>query len=319
MSENPLIPIAYEYIEAQCEDCPEEAVQQAKQSIRLFILKKITFQECKLSLENTIHVADPAIKINNIINIANNPEIPTNSTLHFSEEPKEKTESGRRKARLWTPDEDMRLLAGIYKYGLESWSQIVKFVGNGRTRPQCTQRWNRGLNPKISKSIWTDEENQQLLKLVNDYGETVWSKIAEVMGNRSDVQCRYHFFQLKKSSKQHEKPHKPRAQKMMLMSSSSSTTPATTTTTTTSSNTTTPTTPATVSKQVSQQQEKENIPEQNNVTSDENVLSLDLSEPSDELDLTFPNVHFDEPVMPFFDALQDSFLEGNLAFNYFDL
>ena len=115
------------------------------------------------------------------------------------------------------------------------------------------------------------------------------------MGNRSDVQCRYHFFQLKKSSKQHEKPHKPRAQKMMVLGAAH----------------------AAVQK-VAQQQEKETSPEVS-VTSDDGVLSLSIAEPNEELDLSFPNVHFDEPVMPFFDPLQDSFLESNLAFNYFDL
>jgi len=28
---------------------------------------------------------------------------------------------------------------------------VASFVGNGRTRAQCAQRWSRGLNPKICK------------------------------------------------------------------------------------------------------------------------------------------------------------------------
>lgn len=122
------------------------------------------------------------------------------NTLKFAKNFQEEIKpiNGRRKARIWTNEEDFRLLAAIHKYGLNNWTEIVQFVGCGRTRPQCTQRWNRGLDPKICKNNWTEEENIKLLSLVSKHGETFWSKIAEEMGQRSDVQCRYHFFQLKK-------------------------------------------------------------------------------------------------------------------------
>ncbi|KAH0787243.1 Myb-like DNA-binding domain containing protein [Histomonas meleagridis] len=103
----------------------------------------------------------------------------------------------RKKTRSWTEYEDQRLLAGIHRYGLDNWLSVSAFVGNGRTRAQCSQRWVRGLDPRISKDRWTEEDEKLLLSLVKKYGSKYWTRIAQEMGNRSDVQCRYHYQQLK--------------------------------------------------------------------------------------------------------------------------
>jgi hypothetical protein len=104
----------------------------------------------------------------------------------------------RRPSRTWSRYEDQRLLAGIYKNGIDNWTAISKFVGNGRTRSQCSQRWYRGLNPKIRKDHWSPEEEQRLLALVAEHGEKSWTTIALHLGNRSDVQCRYRYHLLVK-------------------------------------------------------------------------------------------------------------------------
>jgi hypothetical protein len=106
-----------------------------------------------------------------------------------------------RKCQLWAPNEDIRLLAGIYRYGLQSWASIASFVGNSRTRTQCAQRWTRSLNPRIQKESWTPEEEAALLNYVSQYGQKSWSRISSLIGTRSDVQCRYHYNQLMKNSK----------------------------------------------------------------------------------------------------------------------
>ncbi|OHT08299.1 hypothetical protein TRFO_04912 [Tritrichomonas foetus] len=104
--------------------------------------------------------------------------------------------ANRKRTRSWTQQEDIRLLAGIYRYGADNWTTISLFVGNGRTRAQCCQRWTRGLNPRISKNLWSYEEDLRLVQLVNTYGDKSWTRIAAMMGNRSDVQCRYHYHQV---------------------------------------------------------------------------------------------------------------------------
>ena len=104
--------------------------------------------------------------------------------------------SARKKTRSWTLQEDTRLLAGIYRFGADNWTTISVYVGNGRTRAQCCQRWTRGLNPRISKNLWSYEEDMKLVHLVHTYGDKSWTRIASMMGNRSDVQCRYHYHQV---------------------------------------------------------------------------------------------------------------------------
>jgi hypothetical protein len=104
----------------------------------------------------------------------------------------------RRQTRIWSAYEDQRLLAGIYRCGIENWTAISRFVGNGRTRSQCSQRWYRGLNPRIRKDQWSPEEEQRLIALVAQHGDKSWTNISVMLGNRSDVQCRYRYQQLQK-------------------------------------------------------------------------------------------------------------------------
>ena len=106
-----------------------------------------------------------------------------------------------KKLRHWTQHEDTRLLAGVYIYGSLDWTKIARFVGAGRGRPQCLQRWTRTLNPQIVKEVWTEEEDKKLLQIVSQYEKVSWTKVANMMGNRSDVQCRYHFSQLMKTKR----------------------------------------------------------------------------------------------------------------------
>jgi hypothetical protein len=104
--------------------------------------------------------------------------------------------------KMWSTYEDSRLLAGIYRYGVNNWAPISRFVGNSRTRAQCAQRWGRGLNPRICKSSWDPSEDLRLVQLVQTYGDKAWTKVSGSMGNRSDVQCRYHYHQLAKDMPQ---------------------------------------------------------------------------------------------------------------------
>jgi hypothetical protein len=106
----------------------------------------------------------------------------------------------RKPTQQWTTAEDNRLLAGIHRFGLENWGHIAQFVGNNRTRSQCSQRWQRGLDPRISKSRWAKQEEDQLLKLVAELGEKSWIRVANALGNRSDVQCRYRYHQIHKEA-----------------------------------------------------------------------------------------------------------------------
>jgi hypothetical protein len=106
----------------------------------------------------------------------------------------------RRAPERWTPEEDDRLCTAIEANGLNNWQLIAALVGGGRTKAQCTQRWTRVLDPKIDKSNWSFEEEQQLINLVAMHGSRSWSKISQDMGHRSDVQCRFRWNFLNKKA-----------------------------------------------------------------------------------------------------------------------
>jgi hypothetical protein len=99
----------------------------------------------------------------------------------------------RRKPNHWTTDEDERLIAAVQRHGPDNWPLIAGVVGGGRTRGQCSQRWHRGLDPKLLKCNWSQEEEQKLLDSVAVHGEAAWTRVAADIGNRSDVQCRYRY------------------------------------------------------------------------------------------------------------------------------
>jgi hypothetical protein len=109
-------------------------------------------------------------------------------------------DSLRHKTRQWTAPEDLRLLAGVRRFGQEDWNAVARFVGNSRTRSQCSQRWQRGLDPHISRKPWTREEEVALQRLVAQFGEKAWIRVSQELGNRSDVQCRYRYMQIKKGN-----------------------------------------------------------------------------------------------------------------------
>jgi len=100
----------------------------------------------------------------------------------------------------WTPEEDERLKALVEEIPecINRWTQIGSRLG--RSPSQCFQHWMRVLNPDINKGPWSLEEEEKLLKLVqNNSGKLSWAKIAMNFPGRTDTQCRYQFTRIKRS------------------------------------------------------------------------------------------------------------------------
>ena len=158
-----------------------------------FIENKSSLFEAAQIFQTTIGTTKPFDRITAILKTSEHP-IPDFSMYSGN------GNLARKKTRSWTAYEDQRLLAAIHRFGTDNWLQVAAFVGNGRTRAQCSQRWVRGLDPRISKDRWTKEDEELLERLVEQYGKKSWTRVASEMGNRSDVQCRYHYNQMKQSA-----------------------------------------------------------------------------------------------------------------------
>jgi hypothetical protein len=128
------------------------------------------------------------------------PELPA-AHSHFARHPGDSFQPNRpsrRKTQAWTSVEDSRLREAVQRFGTDNWNLVAKCIGTNRTRSQCSQRWQRGLDPRIARTRWTPDEEAKLLKLVAEYGEKSWIRVSQAIGNRSDVQCRYRYHQIQK-------------------------------------------------------------------------------------------------------------------------
>jgi hypothetical protein len=153
---------------------------------------RITYDKAAELFQDQFHTIGPINKIRVILEVAETPlpDLPAGSEV----------KSTRSTTRQWSRIEDLRLLAGIRKFGIDNWLAVAQFVGNSRSRSQCSQRWYRSLDPRISRLPWNDIDDARLLSLVEMHGEKAWSTVSTKIGNRSDVQCRFRYQQLRNAA-----------------------------------------------------------------------------------------------------------------------
>ena len=181
---SPLVGVGMHYVTESCGALVEKDMHDIENALTMFLSNQMSFKECAQVFTDVLNTKRP---LNRILAILQTPDTPIPESLAIAIPGKN---------HHWAEYEDRRLLAGIHRYGTENWSAVAAFVGNGRTRSQCKQRWSRGLNPSIRKDKWTPEEEARLLALINSNKYKSWSAISAHMGNRSDVQCRYHYKQM---------------------------------------------------------------------------------------------------------------------------
>ena len=186
-----LVEVGMSYVEGMMPSIDPKDYDRLSATLTKFLDGKLRFADASRVFIQLTGRDEPLTRVSEITKISDD-------LIPYNEEEQGDENRNRKKTRTWSAYEDQRLVAGVYKYGLDNWPMVAAFVGNGRTRAQCTQRWARGLNPKICKKHWTPAEDEQLKRLVQAYGEKAWTKIAAALGNRSDVQCRYHYRQLVK-------------------------------------------------------------------------------------------------------------------------
>jgi hypothetical protein len=84
----------------------------------------------------------------------------------------------------WTRQEDETIIDYVKRNGGKSWTQLANLLP-GRIGKQCRERWLNHLNPELSHSPWTSEEDYLLMQLHQLHGNR-WSRIASLMPNRAD-------------------------------------------------------------------------------------------------------------------------------------
>ncbi|KAH0787485.1 Myb-like DNA-binding domain containing protein [Histomonas meleagridis] len=175
---------------------PEKIKAEACEVITNYMAQIITPDDANARLEAITGTSDAVQRINEVLQQYQFPDpIPQNVYQTIPQIP-----GFRKRSNPWTEEEDERLKTAIHVHGSDNWSIIATFVGGGRTKSQCSQRWRRVLDPKINKSNWTKEEEEKLIEAVKSFGTKAWTRIASEMGNRSDVQCRFRYNFLQKKA-----------------------------------------------------------------------------------------------------------------------
>ena len=192
----PLLAVAMGELARTCPVHKPEVTSEIEEYLSKYIAGNCTFAEIQPEFVKLAGSDAVLAKVRAILEVDDKPLPPAPET--FVSNTSRNQIVARKKARPWSEEEDIRLLAAINKFGLDAWGAVTAFVGSGRTRSQCSQRWVRGLDPRISKVVWTQAEDQKLLDLVKEYGDRSWTRIANTLGNRSDAQCRYRYGQLVK-------------------------------------------------------------------------------------------------------------------------
>jgi len=89
----------------------------------------------------------------------------------------------------WTKEEDILLTQAVQANDGKNWKKIAESIP-GKADVQCLHRWQKVLNPTLVKGPWTEEEDNLVLKLVEQHGPQKWTFIAEHLPGRIGKQCR---------------------------------------------------------------------------------------------------------------------------------
>lgn len=91
-------------------------------------------------------------------------------------------------------DEELQKLSELFARHGPAWKRIAEDFGGTFTEMQLLHHWRReeqrrrgGVRPRVGK--WSQEENEMLMKAVALHGRK-WTKVAELVPGRTDVQCR---------------------------------------------------------------------------------------------------------------------------------
>lgn len=94
--------------------------------------------------------------------------------------------------RNWTEEEDTILKNFVATHG-KQWNVVAAQLPR-RTPTQIAARWEKCLDPTLTKGPFTAEEDAQIFKFVKKHGPHSWPRINKYIPQRSPKQCRERWF-----------------------------------------------------------------------------------------------------------------------------
>ncbi|XP_060667091.1 myb protein-like [Drosophila nasuta] len=88
----------------------------------------------------------------------------------------------------WSKSEDVLLKSLVEKHG-ERWD-IIGTHFKDRLKQQVQQRWAKVINPRLIKGLWTRDEDEKVIEMVQRFGTKKWALIARFVNGRNGKQCR---------------------------------------------------------------------------------------------------------------------------------
>ncbi|XP_066932814.1 uncharacterized protein [Clytia hemisphaerica] len=85
----------------------------------------------------------------------------------------------------WSQEEDEALMEAVLRLGRKNWKAAKESVP-GRTAAQCRERFVSRLDPDINATLFSFEEDELLIELVNQFGIGKWSMMTKYFDRRQD-------------------------------------------------------------------------------------------------------------------------------------
>ena len=130
--------------------------------------------------------------------VHSNDQPPSDQELEFvPPQPKCQQAAKRAPQHRFTPEDDLKLLQLYSEYKLQ-WHKIAEQLPPFNAT-QCRDRYHLYINPKFDQKPFTMEEEEQLHKLVQQYGRNFALISQKFMKNRSPVQLKVNYNSMEKS------------------------------------------------------------------------------------------------------------------------